>query len=160
MRMTRSVISALWFAFFMAIIIYHVLIYMLRPQIEQTASPIPAFIGLGLLFVGMFCLLVVINMDIFMLGRPHTIRVSAGQLPPGTSEKSEEEILAAAKATWFQMRFIVLCAIAETPGVLALVLAILGGDMLMVSVLMGLAYFGILYAGIRLQTSWAKMYLE
>lgn len=156
---SRRIISALWFAFFMAIIIYHLLIYMLRPQVEEAASQIPALIGLVLLFLGIFSLLVVVNLDLFMLSRPATIRISASQLPKGTAEKSEEDILATAKAVWFQVRFIILCAVAETPGIFALVLAMMGGDMLIVNLLMGLAYISILYAGFRLATSWRRIYL-
>ena len=156
---SRRTISTLWFAFFLAIIVYHGIIFARPWESEVGAALVPAAIGYILLFMGILSLLVVVNLDLFMLSRPRTIRISASQLPPGTAEKSEEEILAAAKAAWFSIRFIIICAFAETPGIYALLLALFGGDMLIVNILVGLAYISILYAGIRLATGWARTYL-
>jgi len=90
---SRRTISTLWFAFFLAIIVYHGIIFARPWESEVGAALVPAAIGYILLFMGILSLLVVVNLDLFMLSRPRTIRISASQLPRAPLRRARRKSL-------------------------------------------------------------------
>jgi len=160
MEKKKLLINLLWSSFFVAVIVYNFLYLYLRGSQAKLGGALGALIDNTFLFIGIFCFLIAINLDIFMLSRPGTITVSPSALGEGISEKSEEEIIKAGKAQWFIARFIILCAVIETIGILGLVAGLLKGNPLYAHTLFGLAYLGLIYARLRYSLRWQRMYLE
>ncbi len=153
-----TTVNIIWSAMFVGVVVFQGIYF----QIGKSLAPVE---GAGMntvlgtfVFAGIFCLLVVINMDFFMLSKPRTISVKAERLPTGTALKSEEEIITTAKAQWFTTRFIVALAFAEAIGALGLITGILGGSPPVVHTLFGLSYFALIYLRLRLGMSWQRMY--
>jgi len=160
MERRKLLINLLWSSFFVAVIIYNFLYFYLRTSLTKLAGVGGAIIDNIFLFIGIFCFLVVINFDLFMLSRARTITVSPSLVPEGIADKSEEEIIKTAKARWFLPRFIIACALIETIGLFALVVGLLKGNPLYVYILFGLSYLGLIYLRLRYSLRWQRMYLE
>ncbi len=155
----RTLTNSLWIAFFMSVIVYHFIYYAQLPKLKSAGFENTSLLGYIFLFVGIFSLLLIINLDMFMLSRPKRIEVSLDTISESLRGRSEEEIAGIAKANWFINRFIICLAVAETSGILALVLGLLNGKPIVVNILFTLAYIGLIYLRIRLSASWQRMYL-
>jgi hypothetical protein len=154
---TRTLAGLLWSAFFAAVLIYHALIISRILPTEDTG--VGEILGYVLLVCGIVVLLVVIGFDLFLVSRPRRIHVSADLLPEGTGPLDEEEVARQAKAAYFLRLTIIAFALAEAPGILGLVLYLLGGSIVIVHTLVGLAYLCLLYISLRMATIWEKRYL-
>jgi len=154
---TKALTNYLWSAFFIAVIIYHALIISGRLPVEGTSGT--GFFSYILLACGVITLLVVLGLDLFLISRPRRIHVSADLLPESTGPVDEDELASQAKAAYYFRLFIITCALAELPGVVGLVLHILGGSPVIVHTLLGISYLTLLYIRMRMATTWEKMYL-
>ncbi len=154
---TKALANYLWSAFFISVVIYHALIISGRLPVESVGGI--ELISYILLICGIFMLLVIVGLDISLISRARRIRVSADLLPEGTGPVDEDELARQAKATYYQRLLIVTCALAEVPGVVGLVLCMLGGPPVIVHTLVGIAYLMLLYIRMRMATTWEKMYL-
>ncbi len=156
----KPFVKILWLAFFFALIIYHALSYYVLYGAVKGIDQFVSILSYVFLFLGIFSVVALINVDIFMLSKPGTISISVESLPIGVADKSEEEILKIAKAHWFQIRYILTLSLAELSGILGLVLSILGGNQVYISTLFGFAYFSLVYLRFRLGMTWEKLYLS
>jgi len=154
---TKALTNYLWSAFFISVVIYHALIISGRLPVESVSGI--ELVSYTLLACGIITLLVIVGLDISLISRPRRIRVSADLLPEGTGPVDEDELASQAKAAYYFRLFIITCALAEAPGIIGLVLHLLGGSPVMVHTLLGIAYLTLLYIRMRMATTWEKMYL-
>jgi hypothetical protein len=148
----------LWAAFFMSVVMYQALI--LADIIPQQSPAQPGgILGYIFLFLGIFQLLVIINADIFYVGKPRRISLNI----PGLQDKPPahvEQLVREAKAGHYRIMFIMMCALAEAVGIYGLLVYLLGGEKLFAHILMGIAYLGLIYIWLRARSCWEAMYLE
>ena len=154
---TKALTNYLWSAFFISVVIYHALIISGMLPVESVSGV--ELVSYILLICGIFMLLVIVGLDISLISRTRRIRVSADLLPEGTGPVDEDELASQAKAAYYFRLFIITCALAEAPGIIGLVLHLLGGSPVMVHTLLGIAYLTLLYIRMRMATTWEKMYL-
>lgn len=139
---------------------YHALIVSNAVPPEGGPQASAAMLGYILLFLGIFQLLVIINLDIFLIGRPRKLRVGADILQGREVPDDPAQFAQAAKAAYLMRLFIIVCALGEASGLYGLVLYMLGGPAGYSHVLMGLSYASLIYIWLRLHFRWEAMYLE
>ncbi len=152
--------NVLWVAFFFSVVMYQALIAANIIPPAAGSQPQGAVLGYILLFFGIFQLLIIINLDIFLIGRPRKLRVSADILQGREVPEDPAQFAQAAKAAYLMRMFIVVCALAEASGIYGLVLYLLGGPVGYAHALIGLAYVSLIYIWLRSHYCWEAMYLE
>jgi hypothetical protein len=156
----RMLMNILWMAFFFSVVMYHALIVSNAVPPEGGPHAGMELFGYIFLFLGIFQLLVIINLDIFLIGRPRKLRVGADILQGREVPEDPAQFAQAAKATYLMRLFILVCALAEASGLYGLVLYMLGGPVGYAHALMGIAYVSLIYVWLRMHYCWEAMYLE
>ena len=152
--------NILWMAFFFSVVMYHALIVSNAVPPEGAPMASAAMLGYILLFLGIFQLLVIVNLDLFLIGRPRKLRVGADILQGREVPEDPAQFAQAAKAAYILRMFIVLSALAEAAGLYGLVLYMVGGPVGYAHALMGIAYASLIYIWLRMHYRWEAMYLE
>ncbi len=156
----RILMNVLWAAFFFSVVMYQALIAANIIPPAAGSQPQSAVLGYILLFLGIFQLFVIINLDIFLIGRPRKLRVSADILQGRETLEDPAELARAIKASYLLRLFILTIALAEATGLYGLVLYLLGGPVGYAHALIGLAYVSLIYIWLRSHYCWEAMYLE
>ena len=152
--------NILWMAFFFSVVMYHALIVSNAVPPEGGPHAGTEIIAYVLLFFAVFQLLVIVNLDLFLIGRPRKLRVGADILQGREAPEDPAQFAQAAKAAYIMRMFIVLSALAEAAGLYGLVLYMLGGPVGYAHALMGIAYVSLIYIWLRMHYRWEAMYLE
>ena len=148
----------LWAAFLFSVVMYHALVVgNILPAQPSAQGELLSYI---FLFLGIFQLLVIVNLDIFLIARPRRIKIGGDVLQGQRPQDDPVALAAQMKAAYYRRLFILMCALAETIGIYGLLVYLLGGGKMFAHALMGIAYLSLIYIWLRARASWEAMYLE